>query len=133
MHGTQQGAARKQVGAGAAQLATLLEPHGYRVDAIPVGQSLHFKSDVNLVADSTLIVTPEMAGHAALADYEQIVVDPSERYAANCVRVNEALLVPAGYPQTAEKLESYSSDLVVLDVSEARKMDGGLSCMSLRF
>jgi dimethylargininase len=62
-----------------------------------------------------------------------ILVSPAEAYAANCVRVNDAVLVAAGYPQVSAALESRGCRIVQLQVSEFRKMDGGLSCLSLRF
>jgi dimethylargininase len=66
-------------------------------------------------------------------DYELIEVMPAELYAANCVHINEHVLIPAGYPKIAAALQGLSFKLLALDVSEFRKMDGGLSCLSLRF
>ncbi|MFQ5437081.1 MAG: N(G),N(G)-dimethylarginine dimethylaminohydrolase, partial [Anaerolineae bacterium] len=65
--------------------------------------------------------------------YELIVLDEEEAYAANTLWVNGRLLTPAGFPQTKAKLLAAGFDVMELDVSEAQKMDGGLSCMSLRF
>jgi dimethylargininase len=56
-----------------------------------------------------------------------------ESYAANCVRVNEHVLVAAGFPRLAAELRAYGFKPLVLDMSEFQKMDGGLSCLSLRF
>ncbi|MHB8478263.1 MAG: hypothetical protein ACYDBZ_18495 [Steroidobacteraceae bacterium] len=58
---------------------------------------------------------------------------PAEAYAANCVRVNDAVLVAAGYPLVSGALERSGHRVIPLEVSEFRKMDGGLSCLSLRF
>lgn len=118
---------------GAAQLGRILSAHGKTWRAMAVGSGLHLKSSLAALDDETLLVTSEYADRAELASWRKIVVAPGEEYAANSVRVGDALLVPAGYPQTLSKLEARSEDVVVLDVSEARKMDGGLSCMSLRF
>jgi dimethylargininase len=62
-----------------------------------------------------------------------IVVPPSEAYAANCVRVNDAVFLAAGYPLMRAALESRGCRALEIEVSEFRKMDGGLSCLSLRF
>jgi dimethylargininase len=62
-----------------------------------------------------------------------IVVDKSEAYAANTLWVNGYLLTPRGYPDTRQKLKKMKSEIIELDTSEIRKMDGGLTCMSLRF
>jgi dimethylargininase len=60
-------------------------------------------------------------------------VPPGESYAANCVRVNETVLIAAGFPVTCALLGELGYPLAPLDVSEFRKMDGGLSCLSLRW
>jgi dimethylargininase len=79
------------------------------------------------------VVMEEMAGWEAFAGYELIRVFREESYAANCVRVNERVLVAAGYPRVTAELMARGFDPLVLDMSEFRKMDGGLSCLSLRF
>jgi hypothetical protein len=56
-------------------------------------------------------------------------------YAANLLRINDHLLVAAGFPELTSKLRARGFGLIVLDMldmSEVEKMDGGLSCLSLR-
>lgn len=118
--------------AGAQQLREILSAHGYRCTPIPLDHTLHLKSDLNLVGDDTLVVTAVLAGHPELAGYRKIVVDPEESYAANLLRVNDRLLMPRGYPRLRDRLCATGVEVVELDVSEARKMDGGLTCLSLR-
>ena len=60
-------------------------------------------------------------------------LDKAEAYAANTLLVNTNLLMPAGYPATRSRLEKLGLAMIELEVSEIRKMDGGLTCMSLRF
>lgn len=43
------------------------------------------------------------------------------------------MIVPAGYPKVQEKIEALGYKVLVVDTSEYRKIDGGLSCLSLRF
>ena len=43
------------------------------------------------------------------------------------------MLVPAGFPLTRKAIEKAGCETVPVDVSEFRKLDGGLSCLSLRF
>jgi dimethylargininase len=64
---------------------------------------------------------------------EAVVVSGEEAYAANCVRINDAVLLAAGYPRMRDSLERRGYKLLILPMSEFRKMDGGLSCLSLRF
>ncbi len=49
------------------------------------------------------------------------------------LRVNEQVLVAAGYPKLHAALHQLGYSTVALDMSEFQKMDGGLSCLSLRF
>jgi dimethylargininase len=62
-----------------------------------------------------------------------VQVPVGEDYAANCIRVNDDLLVPAGFPATSALLAGLGYQVVQLDMSEYRKMDGGLSCLSVRW
>ena len=118
--------------AGARQLERILSEHGYQCTLIPVTHTLHLKSDLNAVSAETVLVTSALAEHEVLAGYEKIVVRPDEAYAANVVRVNDRLLMPGGFPRLREQLGARVADVVELDMSESRKMDGGLTCLSLR-
>ena len=119
--------------AGAAQLGDILAAFGYGCTAVPLGASLHLKSDVNYIGRGTALVTPEWAAAPVFASYKKIVVSPDEAYAANTLLVNDRLLSPHGFPQTHHQLREAGFEVIELAASEARKMDGGLSCMSLRF
>lgn len=121
---------------GARQLATHLARMGFtsaEVDIRGVAGILHLKSGIAAVADRRLVLIDSLAGHAAFRGYERVAVDPSENYAANCVRVNGALLVAAGYPKFEAAARALGVEVITLDMSEFAKMDGGLSCLSLRF
>ena len=118
---------------GAKQLGRILEGYGSTWTTIPVGAGLHFKSSVNYVGRNTLLVTSDFTAKEQLKEYDLIVLDPAESYAANTLLVNEHLLLPAGYPITRGQLEILGFHMIELEVSELRKMDGGLTCMSLRF
>jgi dimethylargininase len=118
---------------GARQLGVVLESHGCTWRAVPVAEGLHFKSSVNLVGSKTLLVTEAFAGRGELAGLEQITIPSGEEYAANTLLINERLIMPAGYPQTRRMLEVLDLPTTELDTSEFRKMDGGLTCLSLRF
>ena len=119
--------------AGAQQLADLSAPHGYQAAFIPVGAGLHLKSSVNPISEDTLLVTQEFAGREEFAYFKKIILHPEEAYAANTLWLNGHLITPAGFPRTREQLEKLSLPVMELDVSEVQKMDGGLTCMSLRF
>jgi dimethylargininase len=118
---------------GAGQLGRILESFGNTWATVEVGAGLHFKSSVNYVGQNTLLVTPDFAEHAEFRGYEKIVLENAEAYAANTLLVNEHLLIPAGFPATRQKLEALGFKIIELETSEVRKMDGGLTCMSIRF
>jgi len=88
---------------------------------------------VNLVGPNTLLVTGAFADREELAGYERIMVPPDEEYAGNSLLINGRLIMPAGYPKTRRMLEALSQPITELDTSEFRRMDGGLTCLSLRF
>lgn len=121
---------------GAVQLARRLGERGYTCDCIDIRGTpgiLHLKSGLAYIGDNRVVVIDALADHPALARYEHVRVEPGEEYAANCIRVNDRLLVPAGYGRLAARLRELGYSLLELEMSEFRKMDGGLSCLSLRF
>lgn len=121
---------------GAAQLARHLAAHGAAstfVDVRGVEGILHLKSGIASLGDGRVAAIGALAGHPALRGYEVVAVAPEESYAANCVRVNGRVLVAAGFPRFERSLRALGHETLALDVSEFAKMDGGLSCLSLRF
>jgi dimethylargininase len=122
--------------AGARQLAQLLGSCKYTssfVDIRELKGILHLKSGLAYLGDSRLAVIESLAGRNEFSDYDLVKVNPVEEYAANCVRVNEHVLMAAGYPLFAASLRDLGYQTIALDMSEFQKMDGGLSCLSLRF
>lgn len=119
--------------AGAAQLGHILEPYGYRWTTVPVGAGLHLKSGVNYLGRNTLLLTKPFAARPEFDGFDKIPVDEAESHAANTLLVNDRLLTPAGFPRTQKQLIAAGFDLIELDTGEVQKMDGGLSCLSLRF
>jgi dimethylargininase len=121
---------------GARQLSAILHAHGHTSSTVDIrGQSrlLHLKSGIAYLGHQRLVIAPELRTLSAFQTYELIEVPSAELYAANCIHINDHVLIPAGYSKTAEALESLGYAPLALEVSEFRKMDGGLSCLSLRF
>jgi dimethylargininase len=94
---------------------------------------LHLKSGISFIGDNTMVVMEEMAEYEMFRGYRLIRIPQQESYSANCVRVNDRVLVAAGYPYIVEQLGELGFKPLTLDMSEFQKMDGGLSCLSLRF
>ena len=121
---------------GARQLRAWLLTHGVTsstVDIRGMSEILHLKSGVVAIAPRRLVAIRGLASHPEFADFEVVTVPDGEQYAANCVKVNDVLFVAAGFPETHAQLRAYGYTLEILDMSEFAKMDGGLSCLSLRF
>jgi dimethylargininase len=121
---------------GARQLASYLASEGYSTATIDVRgmrSILHLKSGISYIGENTMVVIEELASHPALDGYKLIAVNANESYAANCVRVNDRVFLPAGYPQLSMELSAHGFHPLELEMSEFQKMDGGLSCLSLRF
>lgn len=118
---------------GAAQLASILARYGYTSDIIPVAAGLHLKSSLNFVGADTMLVTRDFADHPAIQNFKIMICPDGEEYAANTLLINGTLITPTGYPQTRAMLDGLGMPVVELDTSEYRKMDGGLTCLSLRF
>ncbi len=121
---------------GAAQLTTWLAQFGYTastVDIRGIDSILHLKSGIAAIDPRRLVLINDLADHPAFAGFDIVHVPGGEEYGANCVRVNDVVFTSAGQPGLDARLRGLGYVLEVLDMSEYRKMDGGLSCLSLRF
>lgn len=121
---------------GAKQLAGILAREGCTsscVDIRGMKSLLHLKSAIAYLGDNRLLVTQEMASRKEFAGYDLVRVNDKESYAANSVRINDYVLIPAGNPKLQSDLERLGYSIIALQMSEFQKMDGGLSCLSLRF
>lgn len=118
---------------GAAQLMSILEKHGKTGEKVPLKEMLHLKTGVSYLEDNFMMVFGEFCKHKSFEPFYKIEVDEAESYAANSLWINNTVLVPMGFPSTLEKIRKAGFHTLVLDVSEFRKLDGGLSCLSLRF
>jgi len=120
--------------AGAHGLAALLQARGHAAHVValaPSPERLHLKTGISWIGSMAVAVRP-LAEAAKSIGLEVIVVSDEEAYGANCIRVNDRLLLPAGCPVLVRQLRERGHRVHVLDMSEFRKMDGGLSCLSLR-
>lgn len=119
--------------AGASQIIELLKTHAQTGSTVPLVNALHLKSVVSYIEDNNLVTASEFAEHPQFADMDKLLVSDDERYAANCLWVNGTVLVASGNPKLKSKIKSLEYPVIELDMSEFQKLDGGLSCLSLRF
>lgn len=121
---------------GARQLAAFVAEAGYTASTIDIrgiASILHLKSGLVSVDDGLLVAIDGLASHPLLKGSDVLRVAPGEAYAANCVRVNARVLVAEGFPRLTADLKARGFNPLPLAMSEFQKMDGGLSCLSLRF
>jgi len=119
--------------AGAEELIRILSTYGYSGSVIEIDGLLHLKTGIAYLEDNIMLVHQSLAEHPEFESYTKIIVPSEEAYAANAIRVNDFVLFPANYPITADKLRREGLKLIELPMSEFRKLDGGLSCLSLRW
>lgn len=120
---------------GARQLTTILDGLGYEavtIDVRGIPELLHLKTGLGSLEDGRLVAIGTLANREELRRYEVVRVSDAESYVANCICVNGRVLIARGFPLLERALAKLNYDVVTLEMSEFRKMDGGLSCLSLR-
>lgn len=118
---------------GARQLIDILAKYGLTGLTVPLEDVLHLKTGVSYLENNIMLVIDAFLNKAEFQEYNLIPVEPSESYAANSLWINNQVLVPEGFPKTRTKIEQAGYKTIEVDVSEFRKLDGGLSCLSLRY
>ena len=116
---------------GARQLAAILSKYGFTSSEITVEAGLHLKSDIAYLGKGNFMSTPAFSKMVFPAN--TVILDPDESYAANCLPVNDFLLIARGFPKSKAKIAALGYNIIELEMSEFRKMDGGLTCLSLLF
>lgn len=119
---------------GADQIISHLETYGMTGSIIELKKVLHLKTGTAYLECNNLVASGEFITHAAFQRFNMIAItEEEESYAANCIWVNGRVILPKGYDKTKEMINTAGYETIEVDVSEFRKIDGGLSCLSLRF
>lgn len=118
---------------GARQVIGFLKKYGLSGSTVELKEVLHLKTGVAYLENNNLVACGEFLNNPVFQQFNLIPIDPDESYAANCVWINNHVLIPAGYPKAIQTIEDTGYTTIQVDVSEFRKLDGGLSCLSLRF
>ena len=119
--------------AGAEQMIAVLERYGLHGSIVELAEVLHLKTGLGYLENNNLLACGEFLNKPNFQKHHLLKVDPTEAYAANSVWVNDTVLTPKGFPKTRSLIESAGYKVREVDVSEFEKLDGGLSCLSLRF
>lgn len=119
---------------GVAELAEIVAEWGHSLREVftPPGV-LHFKTDCSLLDGETILSTKRLDASGCFQGYRVLHVADGEEAAANSIRFNQFVIAPAGFPRTAEMLRQNGYDVVEIDNADCAKLDGGMSCLSLRF
>jgi dimethylargininase len=119
--------------AGAEQLIAILEAHGMSGSTVEMSEMLHLKTGLSYLENNNLVACGEFLTKPEFQSFDILSIDSAESYAANCIWVNGQVIVPKGFARSQTKLENAGFKIIPVDVSEFQKLDGGLSCLSLRF
>lgn len=118
---------------GAEQMIAILNKYGYTGSTVELNDVLHLKTGLSYLENNMLAICGEFKNDPVFSAYEHIEISDKESYAANCIWVNDNVIIPFGYPVTKEKMRATGYTVIEVDVSEFKKLDGGLSCLSLRY
>ena len=118
---------------GAEQMISILGKYGLTGSSVELNEMLHLKTGVSYLENNNMLVAGEFMNHPEFEKFERIAIPKDEMYAANSLWINDKVLVPAGNYKVKKMIENAGYEVISLDMSEFRKLDGGLSCLSLRF
>lgn len=115
---------------GVHQLASFLSAKGVDVVAVPIESVLHLKSAVTALPDGTVV------GHPPLVDephaWARFLPVPEEGGAHVVLLGGDAVLMATSAPRTRELFESRGLRVVAVDISEFEKLEGCVTCLSVR-
>ena len=118
---------------GLRQFKEIVAQFGYTASGVPVTEGLHLKDFVIYLEKGNMLVSPHMNEEPAFAEYNRFGVEPEELYAINSMNINGTVLVPEGFPETLRAIKELGYPTIVINNSEFAKIDGSLTCLSLRF
>jgi dimethylargininase len=118
---------------GAEQIIGFLEKFGLTGSVIKLEKVLHLKTGLAYLEQNNLVACGEFVTNQEFQKYNLLEIPEDESYAANCIWINGHVILPKGFPKTRAIIQRYGYEIKEVNVSEFQKLDGGLSCLSLRF
>ncbi|MCI0490357.1 MAG: arginine deiminase family protein [Blastocatellia bacterium] len=115
------------------ELARILTPFGYSVLPVKIEGSLHLKSTCTALDDETLLVSRQSLALEPFAGFNLLFVSEDEPWAANALRISDTVCLQADSPKTAEIVRRVCGKIRLIDMSELRKAEAGLTCSSIIF
>lgn len=118
---------------GARQFKEIAEAEGYQATIVPLQKFFHLKTGIAYLGNNLMVVAGEFIDHPDFEKYDKLTVPAEDEYSANCILINDYVIIPKGYEETKRKMNQAGYQTIELEMSEFQKQDGGLSCLSLRF
>lgn len=118
---------------GAEQFTNIVEAEGYTATIVQLQEFFHLKTGIAYLGNNTIAAAGEFLDHPDFASFEKVEIPAADEYSANCIKVNDYVIIPKGFDDTKHKLLERGLETIELEMSEFQKHDGGLSCLSLRF
>jgi dimethylargininase len=127
------GRSQRTNAAGVAGMRRVFEPLGFEVIEVALGRILHLKCVCSALDDDSVLLAENTLPPRVFDAARIITVPAAESFAANCLSVGGVVLLPAGYPATRRLIEAGGWQVAELDMSEIRKADGSMTCLSILF
>lgn len=118
---------------GVNQFIKILEKNGLTGSEVEMKNFLHLKTGSSYLENNNLLVSGEFIEKPIFKEFNKISVKDYDQYSSNSLWINGKVIVAKGYETTKKKIEDLGYEVVLVDTSEFKKIDGGLSCLSLRF
>lgn len=118
---------------GAQQMRQLLQKYGFSSQNVSFKNLLHLKTGISYIEHNNVVMNNILSSEVMFKHFNPLLVSKQEEYAANCVWINGTVLIPAGHLQITRQIKDAGYNTIELDMTEFQKLDGGLSCLSLRF
>jgi dimethylargininase len=115
---------------GISQLRAIAAPLGYSVVAVPVTRALHLKTTMTALPDGTLLGHPDLVDNPAF--FPHFLAVPEREGVAVVVLSENTVLMSSSAPATAALLEERGYTVVSVDISEFEKLEGCVTCLSVR-
>jgi len=119
--------------AGIDQLREILKNEKCNVTPVKVRNILHLKSACSYIGDDYIVASTGYFDLRVFSQFKLIRLPKAEAYAANCLAVNNTVFIIKGYPRTKRMIEKEGFVTEELDVSEFKKGEGSLTCLSIVF
>jgi len=115
------------------QIGSFISEKGYQVIPIKTEKILHLKSCCTYLGNDYVVMVPGYFDDKVFSEYKKILIPKIESYGANCLSINGRVLISEKHPATKKLIESEGFETIDVPMSEFRKGEGSLTCLSIIF